>query len=106
MERGDIQDNAIIEIGFEMQFRRPPQLVFKVAQFGEEVFLLFSFLGESFRFLAGVARCGLMAAERFETAGFQTNLRFDVIYQRLEQQVFVEAMVIQPEGVVLLRGLK
>ena len=51
VERGDVQDDAIVEVRFEMQIRRPPQLVLEVPQFGEEVFLLFSVLGNSFCFL-------------------------------------------------------
>ena len=55
MERGDVQDNAIVEVGFQMQVRRSTQFVLEVPQFGEEVFLPFNFLGESLGFLAGFA---------------------------------------------------
>ena len=61
LERGNVQDDAIVEIGFEMQVRRPTQLVLEVPQFGEEVFLPFNFLGKPLGFLTRIARCGLLS---------------------------------------------
>src|SRR5439155_20939138 len=106
VEWGDVQDDAIVEIGHEMQVRRPSQFVLEVSQFGEEILLLLDFLIKPLRFLAGFSRCGLLAARSFESAGFQPNLWFDVVHHRFEEQVFVEPVVIQPKAVILLRGLK
>jgi hypothetical protein len=47
MERSDVQDDAIVQVGFQMQVCRPAKFVLKVSQFGEKVFLAFEFFGES-----------------------------------------------------------
>ena len=51
VEWSDVQDDAIVEIGYQMQVRRPTQFVLEVTKFGEEVFLPFHFLGETLGFL-------------------------------------------------------
>jgi hypothetical protein len=106
VERGNVQDNAIIEVGFQMQVRSPTQFVLEVLQFREELFLPFHLLGEPFGFLTRIARYGLLTAKSFETTGFQADLRFDVVHEGLEEKVFVESVVVEPKSVALLRGLK
>ena len=59
MERGDVQDDAIVEVRFEVQVRRPAQLVLEVPQFGDEVFLLLDLLGEPLCLLARIPCGGL-----------------------------------------------
>ena len=103
VERSDVEDDAIVQIGFEMQVRCPPQFVLEVSKFREEVFLFLSFLGDSFGFFPRFTRFRKLASKGFDAPGFQANLRLDVIDQRLEEHVFVEPVVVQPEGVVLLR---
>ena len=93
-EGGNVQDNAIVEIRFEVEIRRPTQLVLEVPQFREEVFLSFKFLVEPLGFLTRIARCGLLFPQSFQAGGLQPNLRFDVVHQGLEEQVFVETVVI------------
>src|SRR5262245_42416237 len=44
--------------------------------------------------------------EGLETAGFQPNLRFHVVDQCLEEEVLVEPVVVEPESIVFLGGLK
>ena len=73
MERGDVEDDAIVEIRLQMQVRRTTQLVLEVPQFGEEVFLSFHVLGKPLGFLTRFTRCGHLAAKSFEAAGFQAN---------------------------------
>ena len=51
-------------------------------------------------------RLGPLGAERLEAALFQADLRLDVVQQRLEEDVLVEPVVVEPEGVVLLRRLE
>jgi hypothetical protein len=45
MQRGDVQNDAVVEVGVEVKVGRPSELVLEISQFGEEVFRLNSKLG-------------------------------------------------------------
>jgi len=79
VERGDVEDDAIVEVRFEVQVRRPPQLVLEVPQFGQELLLPLDLLAEPLGFSPRVASGGFLGAERFEAAVLQPDLRFNIV---------------------------
>jgi hypothetical protein len=100
-ERGDVQDDAIVEVGFEMQVRRPPPLVLEVPQFGEEILLPLHVLGES----RGITRYSARIVTLPEqigclNAGFDFNPRQQPPCQRhgLGQQPFVSQIAAEHFG--------
>ena len=100
VKRSDVQDNAIVKIRFQIQVRHPTQFVLEIPEFGEEVLLMFDFLGEQLGSLPRCADCGLLAFKRFKSTEFQPYFWLNVAQDRLEKSVFVEPMVVHPDGIV------
>ena len=89
-----------------MEVRRPAELDLEVPEFGEEGVLAVDVLVELLGPLGGGAEGGLLGPQLVEAGLLLADLRLDVVEQGLEEDVLVEPVVVDPEGVVLLRRLE
>ena len=92
--------------GSRWRFAARAELVLEVPEFGEERLLAVDVLVELLGSLGGGAEGGLLGPQLVEAGFLQADLGLDVVEQGLEEDVLVEPVVVEPEGVVLLRRLE
>ena len=85
-----------------MEARRPAELVLEVAELGEECLLAVEVLVELLGPLGGRAEGRLLGPQLVEASFLPADLGLDVVEQGLEEQILVEPVVVDPEGVVFL----
>ena len=105
-QRRDIQHDAIVQIWREVEVRSPLELIVEVVQFGEQVFLLLDLAFQLLRRRSGVACRRKLTAQVVQAQLLQPDFRLDVVDQRLEQDVFIQPVIVQPQPVVLLARLQ